>query len=73
MRMVLEWDVQQAHIGVMVRCPLTFGHIVYFVTSYNNGATTFANLTFVIKLSVIGMVVKGNIIVPRHDNGKRDN
>jgi len=29
MPMVLEWDVQQAHIGVMVRCPLTFGHIVY--------------------------------------------
>lgn len=23
---VLEW---QAHIGVMVRCPHTFGHIVY--------------------------------------------
>lgn len=29
MPMVLEWDVQQALIGVMVRCPDTFGHIVY--------------------------------------------
>ena len=29
MPLVLEWDVQQAHIGVMVRCPYTFGHIVY--------------------------------------------
>lgn len=25
--MVLEWDVQQAHIDVMVRCPHPFGHI----------------------------------------------
>ena len=30
MPMVLEWDVQQTHIGVMVKCLQTFGHIVQF-------------------------------------------
>ena len=35
--MVLEWDVQQAHIGVMVRCPHTFGHIVYKCVYYHIG------------------------------------
>lgn len=24
----LEWDAQEAHIGVMVKCQQTFGHIV---------------------------------------------
>lgn len=27
--MVLEWDSQQACIGLMVKCPKTFGYIVY--------------------------------------------
>lgn len=26
--MVLKWDVQQTHTGLMVRCPDTFGHIM---------------------------------------------
>lgn len=24
----LKWDIQQAHVGVMVRCPQTFGYVV---------------------------------------------
>lgn len=26
----LEWSVQKAHMGVIARCPKTFGYIVYF-------------------------------------------
>lgn len=33
--MVLELDVQQAHIGMMVRCPHVFDHIVYFIPYWN--------------------------------------
>lgn len=29
--MVLEWDTQQAHKGVMVWFPHTFGHIVHII------------------------------------------
>ena len=30
MSMVLEWNVQQGHISVMVKCPHTFGNVLYF-------------------------------------------
>jgi len=42
MPMVLEWDVQKAHIGVMVRCPLTFGHIVSFSQSSQSTSSSHA-------------------------------
>lgn len=25
----MEWDFQQEHMGVMGRCPQTFGYVVY--------------------------------------------
>lgn len=33
--MVLEWDVQQRHIGVVVRGPHGFSHIVYLTKTTN--------------------------------------
>ncbi|KAF4070910.1 hypothetical protein AMELA_G00278840 [Ameiurus melas] len=30
--LTLEWDGQQAHMGVMVRCPQTIGHVVYVLS-----------------------------------------
>lgn len=39
MPMVWELDVQQAHIGEMVRCPHTSGHTVYMDTQQVDGQT----------------------------------
>lgn len=46
----MEWDVQNSHIGVMVRCPQTFDHKVYMINialtdlpSYSDLAATQAN------------------------------
>lgn len=32
MPIILEWDVQQTHMGMMVRGSHTYGHIVYINT-----------------------------------------
>lgn len=44
--LILEWAAQQAHMGVMVLCPQTFGHILYVYV----GVFSFALLSLVIAL-----------------------
>lgn len=35
MCIALEWDVQQAQVGVMVQSPYAFDHIMHFVDSWD--------------------------------------